>query len=80
LGEWRRNFHSQKSQILQLGFSEEFFRKWDYYFIYCQAGFYTRYLSVLHIVYTRSYNRRLVHDDLRIPPFKQRIDTTLTNS
>jgi len=71
LGEWRRNFHINKPKILELGFTEEFFRKWDYYFVYCQAGFYTRYLSVLHIVYTRSSNRRLVEEDQSVPPLRE---------
>jgi len=73
LGEWRRNLHLRKDDILKQGFNDEFFRKWDYYFVYCQAGFYTRYLSVLHIVYTRSCNQRLREDDDSVPPLKDMI-------
>ncbi|KAF3782895.1 Tuberculostearic acid methyltransferase [Nymphaea thermarum] len=36
---WRRKFIANKSEILKLGFDEKFIRTWDYYFLYCAAGF-----------------------------------------
>lgn len=32
-------------EILQLGFDERFIRTWEYYFIYCAAGFKSRTLG-----------------------------------
>ncbi|MBM3590654.1 MAG: class I SAM-dependent methyltransferase [Alphaproteobacteria bacterium] len=36
---WLNNFDHKKDQILQLGFSERFIRKWRFYLSYCIAGF-----------------------------------------
>jgi len=36
---WLNNFDHKKSQILRLGFSERFIRKWRFYLSYCIAGF-----------------------------------------
>ncbi|KAH9315263.1 hypothetical protein KI387_023890, partial [Taxus chinensis] len=36
---WRKNFHAHRSDILKLGFNDHFIRTWDYYFVYCAAGF-----------------------------------------
>lgn len=53
---WRKRFHSNHSEILKLGFSEKFLRMWDYYFIYCAAGFHSCTLGVLQIVFSRPGN------------------------
>ncbi|KAF3786025.1 Sphingolipid C9-methyltransferase [Nymphaea thermarum] len=42
---WRRNFKANKSKILNLGFDEKFIRTWEYYFVYCAAGFKSRTLG-----------------------------------
>ncbi|OVA12781.1 Mycolic acid cyclopropane synthase [Macleaya cordata] len=42
---WRNNFMAKQSKILALGFDEKFIRTWEYYFIYCAAGFKTRTLG-----------------------------------
>lgn len=36
---WLNNFDHKKSEILKLGFSERFIRKWRFYLSYCIAGF-----------------------------------------
>lgn len=58
LAEWRKNWHDKKEDIFALhsDFGHAFFRKWDYYFAYCQAGFQTRTLSDLQIVFTKPQN------------------------
>ncbi|NNF07275.1 MAG: class I SAM-dependent methyltransferase, partial [Candidatus Eisenbacteria bacterium] len=38
LAAWRSRFLGAKEQILQMGFSKEFIRLWDFYFSYCQGG------------------------------------------
>ena len=40
----------------ELGFSERFIRKWNYYLKYCEAAFATRNISVVQAVYTRPCN------------------------
>ncbi|XP_078427785.1 uncharacterized protein LOC144700210 isoform X2 [Wolffia australiana] len=54
--DWRDNFMEKKSEILQLGFDERFVRTWEYYFIYCAAGFKTRTLGNYQIVFSRPGN------------------------
>lgn len=36
---WLENFDQKKSQIIELGFDENFLRKWRFYLSYCIAGF-----------------------------------------
>jgi cyclopropane-fatty-acyl-phospholipid synthase len=45
LNIWRNNFISKKKEILELGFSEENFLMWLYYFVYCEVGFETEYID-----------------------------------
>ncbi|EFJ06897.1 hypothetical protein SELMODRAFT_166747 [Selaginella moellendorffii] len=65
---WRRNFNSKTSEIAKLGFSESFMRKWDYYFIYCAAGFLTCTLGNLQIVFSRSGNAAALGNPYRSFP------------
>ena len=36
---WRRRFLAHRQQVLDLGFSEEFLRLWEFYFCYCEGAF-----------------------------------------
>ncbi|KAI5084243.1 hypothetical protein GOP47_0000412 [Adiantum capillus-veneris] len=54
--EWRQRFNANQSAILQLGFSEKFLRMWEYYFVYCAAGFQSCTLGVAQIVFSRPGN------------------------
>lgn len=37
--QWLNNFNNAKDSLTELGYSEEFFRKWQFYLVYCAAGF-----------------------------------------
>jgi cyclopropane-fatty-acyl-phospholipid synthase len=39
LAEWRKRFKQSWHEIQPLGFDARFYRMWDYYLAYCQAGF-----------------------------------------
>lgn len=39
LRSWQQRFIDQLPQIRELGFDDQFIRKWLYYFSYCEAGF-----------------------------------------
>ncbi len=39
LAEWRNRFKAQWPAIAALGFDQRFYRLWDYYLAYCEAGF-----------------------------------------
>lgn len=42
LAIWRQRFLANRSHIVEMGFSEEFIRLWEYYFAYCEGGFFER--------------------------------------
>lgn len=44
---WLKNFDAKKSEIKNLGFSEEFIRKWRFYLTYCIAGFESKRTDVV---------------------------------
>ena len=56
LSRWRERFLDNRKKIMDLGFPENFIRRWDYYFSYCQAGFAQHYIDDLQIVLTRPGN------------------------
>ncbi|XP_026387753.1 uncharacterized protein LOC113282864 [Papaver somniferum] len=65
---WRNNFMARQSEIIALGFDEKFIRTWEYYFIYCAAGFKTRTLGVYQIVFSRPGNLSAFKDPYKSIP------------
>jgi cyclopropane-fatty-acyl-phospholipid synthase len=43
---WRERFVANWRRVRDLGFDDRFFRMWEYYLAYCEAGFRTGYLDV----------------------------------
>jgi cyclopropane-fatty-acyl-phospholipid synthase len=56
LKTWFENFNQQLEEVKQLGFSESFIRKWNYYLCYCEAAFEMRNINVMQLVYARPNN------------------------
>lgn len=56
LAQWRTSFNKQVGKVKGLGFNEQFVRKWNYYFSYCEAAFDMRNINVLQLIYTRPNN------------------------
>ena len=56
---WHSNFNTRLDNVRELGYSEAFIRKWNYYLKYCEAAFETRNISVVQAVYTRPCNTKL---------------------
>jgi len=54
LALWREKFILEKEKILTMGFDEMFYRKWLYYFSYCEAGFETKMIDDYQLVLTES--------------------------
>ncbi|QQG52509.1 MAG: class I SAM-dependent methyltransferase [Candidatus Falkowbacteria bacterium] len=50
LHKWRENFIAREKEIKQLGLDEYFYRKWLYYFVYCEVGFETDYINDVQIL------------------------------
>ncbi|MBE35771.1 MAG: cyclopropane-fatty-acyl-phospholipid synthase [Opitutaceae bacterium] len=59
LNAWSRNLNDQRAEIEKLGFDEPFFRRWSYYFHYCEAAFAMRNISVVQTLHTRPNNLSL---------------------
>ncbi|MEM7119626.1 MAG: cyclopropane-fatty-acyl-phospholipid synthase family protein [Pseudomonadota bacterium] len=53
LAYWRRAFDTAWPQIQTLGFDERFRRMWQYYLIYCEAGFNIGRIDVLQTALSR---------------------------
>lgn len=53
LAEWRRRFNASEATVRQLGFDDVFFRAWNYYFTYCEAGFFSQTENCLILVFAR---------------------------
>jgi cyclopropane-fatty-acyl-phospholipid synthase len=49
LASWRSTFHAAWSALSELGFDQRFRDMWDYYLCYCQAGFETNCIDVVHL-------------------------------
>jgi len=50
LSLWREKLLAQQQAIVQLGYDEQFIRRWEFYFSYCQAGFQAAYIDGLQIL------------------------------
>ncbi len=53
LAGWRRRLLERRNAVLGLGFDEEFLRRWEFYFAYCEAAFRTRYVADWQLVLER---------------------------
>jgi cyclopropane-fatty-acyl-phospholipid synthase len=59
LSIWRERCYAKKNDIIALGFDEKFFRAWEYYLAYCEAGFASRVLGTYQLVFSRQHNASL---------------------
>ena len=60
LVHWREQFSKNISKIKELGFNDQFIRKWNYYLSYCEAAFRMRNIAVAQVVLARPNNYLLV--------------------
>jgi cyclopropane-fatty-acyl-phospholipid synthase len=54
LYEWRKNFINVLPEVRKLGFTEPFINMWEFYFIYCEAGFIERNIGDYQVVFAKS--------------------------
>ena len=59
LNAWNTNLTEKRTEIEALGFDDTFFRRWSYYFQYCEAAFSMRNISVVQTLHTRPNNLSL---------------------
>lgn len=53
LNEWSIRFKNKEATLRKMGFSEQFIRKWIYYFAYCEAAFKTDYLGCYQMTFEK---------------------------
>jgi cyclopropane-fatty-acyl-phospholipid synthase len=53
MAEWRANLAPHEAQVVAQ-FGDRFWRMWDYYLAYCEAGFLERYIASVQLVFARS--------------------------
>lgn len=57
LSIWREQFNQKLKEVKQLGFDEQFIRKWNYYLCYCEGAFEMRNINTMQLIYSRPNNR-----------------------
>ena len=50
---WREDFQKALPEVKDLGFSESFIRIWDFYLVYCEAGFLESLISDFQLVFAK---------------------------
>jgi len=60
---WRERFVENWRHVQELGFDDRFFRMWEFYLAYSEAGFRTGYLNVAQIRIERRSGDRACRDD-----------------
>ena len=59
---WRQKYLSELELIKDMGYSDKFLRMWEYYFIYCEAGFRERFIGDVQIVMSKPQNKDIQID------------------
>jgi cyclopropane-fatty-acyl-phospholipid synthase len=54
---WRDNFNQKLQEIRELGFDETFIRLWNFYLMYCAAGFSERNIDVVQFTLSHSSHK-----------------------
>ena len=53
LNIWRNNFFKEVDNIRKLGFSDSFINLWEFYFVYCEAGFKEKNIGDYQFIFTK---------------------------
>lgn len=53
LADWRKNFNKNWHAIRDFGYDERFKRMWNFYFHYCEGGFWQDRIDVAHFVFEK---------------------------
>ena len=56
---WRNKYKDEFDKIKDMGYSDEFLRMWDYYFIYCEEGFRERFIGDVQLVMAKQRNKNI---------------------
>ena len=53
LSIWRENFNNEIENVKKLGFSNSFINLWEFYFVYCEAGFREQNIGDYQFLFTK---------------------------
>ena len=54
LNRWKVNFMKVIPEVKKMGFSEAFIKMWEFYFVFCEAGFLERNIGDVQLVFSKS--------------------------
>ena len=54
LNRWRKNFMGVLPEVKEMGYSKAFINMWEFYFLYCEAGFLERNIGDVQMVFAKS--------------------------
>jgi cyclopropane-fatty-acyl-phospholipid synthase len=65
LRAWRKTWEEKKADVLNLGYSEKFWRKYQFYFAYCEGGFDAKYIHTFQMTWVKDQVPTLTEADVR---------------
>ena len=65
LRAWRKAWEERKDEVLALGYSERFWKKYRFYFVYCEGAFDARYIHTYQMTWMKESAGTLSDEDVR---------------
>ncbi|KAL4447595.1 hypothetical protein ABPG75_004814 [Micractinium tetrahymenae] len=65
LRAWRQAWEARRPEVLALGYSERFWRKYRFYFAYCEAAFDARYIHTYQVTWVKDKPPTLTAEDMQ---------------
>ncbi len=59
LSTWRKNFIKVLPEVKKMGYSQAFINMWEFYLLYCEAGFTERNIGDVQLIFAKSKARDL---------------------
>ncbi len=59
LFRWKENFMNVIPEVKEMGFSEAFIKMWEFYFVFCEAGFRERNIGDVQLIFSKSGARNI---------------------
>ena len=59
LNRWKENFMGAIPEVKKMGFSEAFIKMWEFYFVFCEAGFRERNIGDVQLIFSKSGARNI---------------------
>ena len=59
LNRWRKNFMDVIPKVKEMGYSQAFINMWEFYFLYCEAGFSERNIGDVQMIFAKSGSRNI---------------------